>query len=260
MWRSIRRSVFSFTLICGLCPRPITAAIFDSDDRRTVSTAPGSPFAAVGMVKRGSLLGRYTTGTLVDDCHVLTAQHVLGLRASAIGQRLTFKAAIGSGHTISSDGTVVAAGGLEKYQTAGQQFDARGSDWLLLRLDTCLGTTLGFARLRLQPAEASDLVHVESAGYPVDVYPGSGLTIDPSCAIRGVYGLVWLNDCAALPGNSGGPIFRLSSSGGKPQLEVYAIQSAAWGKFMPFRRGYENQATPVSRILPHIARFLTTRS
>jgi hypothetical protein len=77
-----------------------------------------------------------------------------------------------------------------------------------------------------------------------------------------VYAQVWLNDCASLPGNSGGPIFRLSRTNGHPQLEIYAIQNAGWyeRKAVPLRAGIENQATPVSAILPNIERYLSKGS
>jgi V8-like Glu-specific endopeptidase len=192
---------------------------------------------------------------------VLTSQHILGQRASPIGRRLTFTGALGSKREVSSTGTVVAAGGYEKHQAADQRSEARGTDWLLLRLDTCLGAALGYATLRVGPKTAWELTSVESAGYPMGRSRRAGLTVDPSCQIRAVYALVWLNDCATLHGNSGGPIFRLSASGGRQQLEVFAIQSAGilQRKVMPFRQGWENQATPVSMILPQIRSYLSPR-
>jgi hypothetical protein len=85
-----------------------------------------------------------------------------------------------------------------------------------------------------------------------------GLTIDPSCGIRSVRPLVWLNDCAALGGNSGGPIFRITGFGQHPRMQVYAIQSAAVRKrtVLPFAMEYANQATPAWAILPHIVSWI----
>ena len=247
-------------LIGGLVSNVATAAIFDSDDRQFVSTATGSPFSAVGLVSTGSIFGGYMTGTLVDECHVLTSQHILPAEASPIGKRLKFTGALGTTDEVSTHGTVVAAGGYEKYQESNQQYEARAHDWILLRLDTCVGATLGFAALRAFPRGRDDLSHVESAGYPVGRKRRAGLTIDPLCRIRHSYALVWLNDCATLPGNSGGPIFELNTRSGKPQLEVYAIQSAGYygRRAIPFRAGIENQATPVSAILPYIQPYLIT--
>jgi hypothetical protein len=88
-----------------------------------------------------------------------------------------------------------------------------------------------------------------------------GLTIDPSCGIRSVRPLVWLNDCAALGGNSGGPIFRIIGSGQHRRMQVYAIQSAAVRKrtILPFAMEYANLATPAWAILPHILSWIGPR-
>jgi V8-like Glu-specific endopeptidase len=249
-------------LLGAFCSSFASAAIFESDDRHYVSSDLGSPFSPVGLVKRGVLIEHFTIGTLVDECHVLTSQHMFNSQASPIGKRLAFTGALGSKHQLSSGGTVIAAGGLEKYRSNDQQFVARAHDWLLLRLDKCLGMTLGFAKLRAWPSGADELAHLQSVGYPMDRRRSLGLTLDPSCGIRGVYTLVWLNDCASLPGNSGGPIFRLSQSNGRPRLEIYAIQNAGWyePKAIAFRTGIENQATPVSAILPNIQKYLAQRS
>lgn len=263
MWRPRLRGILCSSILLGaLCSNFARAAIFESDDRYYVSSDLGSPFSPVGLVKRGVLVEHFTMGTLVDECHVLTSQHMFNSQSSPIGKRLTFTGALGSKHQMSSAGTVVAAGGLEKYRSIDRQYESRAHDWLLLRLDRCLGMTLGFAKLRAWPAGADELAHVQSVGYPVDRQRSLGLTLDPSCGIRGVYTQVWLNDCASLPGNSGGPIFRLSRSKGRPQLEIYALQNAGWyeRKAIPFRAGIENQATPVSAILPNIEKYLSPRS
>lgn len=248
-------------LVCGFHSSPGGAAIFDTDDRQYVSPARSSPFSAVGLVSRGPLSGRYSTGTLVDDCHVLTAQHVFGLRLSPLGKRVKFTGALGTPDQLSSEGTVIATGGLEKYSSPDQAYDARAHDWLLIRLDKCLGATLGYAQLSAWPHGVDDLSHLQSVGYPMDRKRRSGLTLDPACAARGVYTNVWFNDCATMPGNSGGPLFRLSRLGGITRLEVYAIQSAGYGKGtgVRFWRGNANQATPVWTILPSLRTYLSAR-
>ena len=246
-------------LFCFSSSTVATATIFDTDNRQYATPARGSPFSAVGLVTRGLLIERYGTGTLIDECHVLTAQHVLGSAGSPIGSRAKFTGALGTADEVSSEGTVVASGGREVYSA--QTFEALARDWVLIRLDTCLGATLGFAKLRSQPVQTSELARVESAGYPVGRHRRTGLTVDPSCEIRGIYRLVWLNDCATLPGNSGGPIFRMIVSNGKPQLEIYAIQSAGYErKTAPFSAYTANQATPVWGILPGIRKYLSQSS
>ncbi len=259
MWRrALQQRFVLIVLLAGFFSSAATAAIFNADDRQYVSTAPGSPYSPIGIVS-GGWTGHYTTGTLIDECHVLTSQHIFGSQIFPVGRRLRFDGAVGTKQWLSSAGTVVAAGGFEKHQSSGDEGAARASDWLLLRLDTCLGSTLGFANLRTRVTMAGELIHVQNAGYPVDKNRRSGLIIDPTCRISAVYALVWLNDCATLQGNSGGPIFRLTEASGRQQLEVYAIVSAGilGRKAMPFRQGWENQATPVSVILPHILAYIS---
>lgn len=230
-----------------------SAAIFDHDDREYVSTEPGTIFAPVGLVTRGVLIEHYTTGTLIDECDVLTSQHILG-KHPPVGSRLKFTAAVGSAQQVSSVGTVIVAGGYDRSQ-------AVDDDWLLLRLDKCIGATLGYAKLRTVPPGASELSAIESAGYPMD-RSRQRLTIDPSCRIRTALAEAWLNDCATLRGNSGGPLFRISSSGGREQLEILAIQARGYiePRAIRFNPGWENRATPVSIIAPAIAQFLTVAS
>lgn len=223
------------------------AAIFETDDRIIVDTTPGSPFAPIGIVYRGDIGQHYTTGTLIGRCHVLTSQHLFGWR-SPIGRRVTFSAAVGSPYEVSSRGTVMAAGGYEQHPTASEWSEATGEDWLVVRLDRCLGNSLGYAKLRTSISRPGELSHLSSAGYPADHSRRAGLVVDPTCQVRKVYALVWLNDCAALPGNSGGPLFRILADGGRDQLQVYAIQSRGyqWRGVAPFRSGEENAATPAT--------------
>ena len=254
MWRS--GSVIALTI--GVASNQAPAAIFDRDDRQYVSTAPGSPYSPIGIVSRGSLGEYRTTGVLVDECDVLTSQHVLGYGKSPLGKRLKFIGARGTPERVSSMGTVIAVGGLERIHSPAEQFEVRGRDWLLLRLDKCLGVSLGYAVLKTGPFSTGEFRNLQSAGYPGGRSSHTGLTLDPSCRFTGSKGGVWLNDCASMPGNSGGPIFRISGSRSKPQMEVYAIQSAgyAWAAPVPFAAGYDNQATPVDSIARQIAPYL----
>jgi len=222
------------------------AAIFNKDNRIAESTRLGSPYAAIGVVARGWPITRYTTGTLISPCHVVTAQHLFG-QQPAIGRTVSFTAAIGSPDEMSSAGTVVAAGGYDE-KASGELSDRVAHDWMVVKLDHCLGKVLGFAKLRVTISEVGELTAISSAGYPIDRSRRKGLTINPSCAVRHIYALVWLNDCAALPGNSGGPIFRAVDAGGRRHLEIYAIQSRAYiyRGAIPFTEGYANIATPAS--------------
>jgi V8-like Glu-specific endopeptidase len=246
-FRTTLTCLFSLSFYCPTAD----AAIFDKDDRRLVDTSPGSVYAPIGLVSGAP---RYGTGTLIDRCHVLTAQHLFDSGKSPVGKRLTFVGAVGSKHPVKSGGTVVAAGGLERHRLPAEQLEARGSDWLLIKLDTCLGETLNWALLSAKTPDPAELTRMRSAGFPNDRQRRTGLTIDPACAIRSVRPLVWLNDCAAMPGDSGGPIFRIVNSGGQQHLEVVAIQSAAIRsrRAIPLQPGWENQATPAWQIVPYI--------
>jgi V8-like Glu-specific endopeptidase len=250
---SIKAAIFLFLLAAF----PAEAAIFGTDDRVLVDTAAGSPYAPVGLVLGAP---RYGTGVLIADCYAITSQHIFGDRYSPIGRRLRFIGSVGSGSPVKSKGTVVAAGGLEQSATSGEPYEARTRDWILIKLDTCLGAYLGSATLVVNPRN-SELVGVQSAGFPMDRSRSVGLTIDPSCGIRSVRPLVWLNDCAALGGNSGGPIFRIIGSGQHRRMQVYAIQSAAVRKrtILPFAMEYANLATPAWAILPHILSWIGPR-
>jgi V8-like Glu-specific endopeptidase len=227
------------------------AAIFDHDDRIVVSADPNSAYAPIGMV----WADRLATGFLVDNCHVLTVQHAFGEERSPVGREVVFGVLIvDDQHWTWSWGKVVAAGGLER---ASDYDSARAADWALLRLRKCLGATVGFASLvATDPGTSAEL---QSAGYPFDRTWMHGMTLDPACRMRGARGPVWLNDCAALAGNSGSPIFAKQPSDGR--LQVYAMQSAAYDlpyPGLPFDNGYANVATPIAEILPHIRRLLKT--
>src|SRR5690242_2195527 len=207
-------SLAAICLILSTASRT-NAAIFDSDDRRAVDTSVGSPYAPVGLILGAPFYG---TGTLVADCYAITSQHLFGGRESPLGRRVSFVGSLGSRQLAKSKGTVVAEGGLEQSAGSKDPYEVRARDWILIKLDTCLGIRLGVAALVANPRD-QDLLHVQSAGFPMDRPRSRGLTLDPSCAVRSVRPLVWLNDCAALGGNSGGPIFRITQAGGRPQME-----------------------------------------
>ena len=243
----------------GASTTPAQASIFGRDDRQYVSTGEGSPYSAVGLVTQGFLMRSFTTGFLVDDCHVLTSQGVLGYGQAPLGKRLTFKTGLGTPREESTKGTVVAAGGFRRNQTSDQQFERGGRDWLLIRLDRCIGVRLGHVTLKTGPYSIDEFRGLKSAGFPEHRRRKAGLTIDPSCQIFARRGTVWLNDCAAVKGDAGDPIFRISTAGSKAPMEVYAMQSAGFrGRgAVPLRSGYENQAVPMALVAPQIAPYLS---
>jgi len=178
-------------------------------------------------------------------------------RRGPLGRRLKFAAGFRP-RTLTSGGTVVAAGGMEKVGAKSQPFEERARDWLLIRLDTCLGVNLGFAELATSPVNWSGSFEVQSAGFPKDK-SRKVLTLDPSCRVTSVRPLVWLNDCAVLSGNSGSPLFHFVGSGKDRRMQVFAIQSVAIlsKKVVPLKAGWDNQATPSWVILPYIVSALS---
>ena len=248
------------TATLGASAAPTHASIYDRDDRQYVSPGEESSFSAVGLVTQGFLMRSSTTGFLVDDCHVLTSQGVLGYGQAPFGKRLTFKTGLGTKREEATKGTVVAAGGFKRNRTANQQFERGGRDWLLIRLDRCIGARLGHVTLKTGPYSSDEFRGLKSAGFPEHRSRKAGLTIDPSCRIIGSRGTVWLNDCATVKGDAGDPIFRISTAGSKAQMEVYAMQSAGFrGRTaVPLRSGYENQAVPMALVAPRIAPYLSS--
>lgn len=253
---------FATAALLAATAAPSQSAIFDRDDRQYVRAAPGSPYAPIGKVIQGSLVYKWSTGVLVDECNVLTSQHVFGTGQIPIGRRLTFKAALGTPQHVSSKGTVVAVGGYEPASTSVGQSALGGRDWLLLRLDKCLGASLGYATLKTGPFSPYEFQNVQSAGYPMRRHSKKSLTLDPACRITYGVGSLWMNDCATVAGDAGDPLFRVSHSGNKPRLEVIAIQVAGYNSYKPVPANpkFQNKAVPVALIAPQIEPYLSART
>jgi V8-like Glu-specific endopeptidase len=203
----------------------VTSSVIGTDDRVQTAVGPREMWP-IGLVTSG-WFGLRTSGTLIDRCHVLTAKHLL--RATPpIGHKFRFRAMAAPGRP-STNGSVVAVGAMDtKHHAKG--FDRTG-DWLLLRLDRCLGEQLGTIPLANQPLSASPGWRVDgpgilSAGYPDDRSAMAGLTVDPKCQVQLLDHQTLVHDCAAVPGDSGGPILVRTTSGA---LEVVAIHSASKG-------------------------------
>ncbi len=210
-----------------------------------------SIYAPIGMVWADKL----TTGFMVDNCHALTVQHAFKDGFSPLGREVLFGALIVDEKNWTwSWGKVVATGGLEQ----ARDYDAaRTSDWVLLKLRKCIGKTLGY--VRLVSGDPANLPELQSAGYPGDRRWADGITIDPSCRMHGARRGSWLNDCAALGGNSGSPIFSQLRERGRIRLQVFAMQSAAYPNDRlnaAYVASEANVATPVATILPFIEKFL----
>jgi hypothetical protein len=124
---------------------------------------------------------------------------------------------------------------------------------MLVRLDQCIGNRLGFLHLKAE----TPTWNVESAGFPNKFFR-QPLKLDPSCRIRYRTKLLFLNDCALEPGNSGSPIFSEVREGDHVVVEVYAMQSAGWMTSTPYPFSWAdaNVATPVAAMWSEIAQAL----
>ena len=229
------------------------AAIVDRDDRVEVRGTSASLYAPIGRVIGDRRAG---TGFLVAECHVLTAQHNFSARGPAVGHAITFQAM--DGH--SSRGTIIASGELDVARQPKDWSEGRSRDWMLIRLDVCLGRSLGFVELAADQDFAFSEADrpVRSAGFPSGRRSPDTMMLDPSCRIRGGNFREWMNDCAALPGDSGSPIFQEVRSGGGLRLRVVAMVTCGehGGRAGAYDSATANRATKMAYILPSIARFL----
>jgi len=126
-------AVLLVSLFCAF-PGSLKASIFGIDDRKSTA-ANNTHFRAVGVIRTHS--GGYGTAFLIDECHVLTAKHVIH-EANPLGTRMSvrFEPWIRPGHDNTSLGTVI--GRLVPPSDYSE-------DWALLRLDYCLGFVLAFS-------------------------------------------------------------------------------------------------------------------
>lgn len=234
---------------------PAAAATFDRDDRVAV-TRPDASLLPIGIVKGGKGI-TYATGFLVDDCHVLTVKHAAGRVATVAGRRMTFRLPFAGAGGVSA-GSVVAAGSLDLVADPNRL--NRSEDWLLLRLDHCLGRRFGSLALgENDPIRRSGADPLFSAGFPNDQPWRRQLTIDPACRAHGPTEPLFIHDCSSLPGNSGSPIFTTMWRDGRPSVEVLAMHSTATlaRRVLPFRGEDASVATRIADVLPAIRAFLS---
>jgi hypothetical protein len=155
------------------------------------------------------------TGTafLVGECGILTNFHVVfgpwyvtALRPPShefVGTFTLTEVTLPGGSHPAARATPVVWG---DYLGPDRQLRVPENDWAYLTLDRCLGRTYGYFDLR----DADAPVPVDH-GFTAVGYSAGRQMEDPACAARanpaaGSNG--WLHDCALLPGDSGGPIFR----------------------------------------------------
>jgi V8-like Glu-specific endopeptidase len=242
-----------FLILSAASAASAEGAVFDVDDRVAEHGTPGE-LAAIGVVsgERGS----HATAFLISACEALTVKHAAGHVATAIGRRMAFRRpGIDRRNHL---GTVIAEGEhdlLNDWRGADRQ-----GDWMLIRLDRCLARSTATARLSTAPIGwRSDPLTMQSAGFPAQRAWQDGITRDPACHIRMVQGAMVRHDCAALPGDSGGPLFALEGRGAQT---VYAMQATAdhWPGVQPWQANRANMAIATAAIVPHILPYLSQRT
>jgi len=201
------------------------------------------------------------TAFLVDECGILTNFHVVfgpwtvtALRPPSHDFTGTFtltEVTRPDGSHPTTRAIPVAWG---NYLGPERQWRQPEEDWAYLTLEDCFGLDHGWFELR----EADVYEPAIDRGFTATGYSAGRQMADPACAARAdtvESAKRWLHDCAALAGDSGGPIFHAGTvtvvalasgyraqSNGRPCLSVGAGDEwfASWGS------GCANIAVPVS--------------
>lgn len=225
-------------VLLPLLAAPLHAAVFGGDDR--VHARRDQRLAPIGVVS-GGIGVSYGSGFLIDHCTLLSARHVAGPVAEVVGRRLLFRAG-----RRSSEATVIAAG---QYQDSRSPARTTATDWIVLRLDRCLGRSIGFLRLDA----IGSATRISAAGFPRDRSRRDGVVVDRECRIVAVGRGEITHDCATLPGNSGGPL--LKGKGG--EISAIGINAAGWDRTgTPFVAHEANVAVALSSIATQICPFV----
>lgn len=188
-----------------------SAWVFNPDLREA------SNFSPVGVIEFSLPEGRSTgTAFLVGECTIMTNFHVVfgpwyltALRPPSNANRGTFTltqvALPHGGHP--TTGAIPVMWG--DYTGPARQFLKPANDWVVLALEDCLGRRHGYL-LPYDAALNDDIP--DRGGFTAIGYSAGRQMVDSNCSIRlsgsSGSGASMLNDCAALPGDSGAPIIR----------------------------------------------------
>lgn len=171
--------------------------------------------SALSQMFVGNPLG---SAFLVGPCHIVSAKHVAPRGRPIVGARLRFNA---PGQ--STGGTVIATGSNPQPWARGT---TRRGDWIVAKLDRCLGNDLGW--FRLSAAHFADTPQFTGrgavlgvGGYPVSRDRAKGIVVSRDCAVKAVLpdGTI-AAACRTDLGQSGGPMFVLSRTRGPLALGV----------------------------------------
>lgn len=234
--------LFSLILSLGVHSQRIWGNIFVRDDRVSLGVEEiEKELLPVGTLQRLESEGR-GTAFLVSPCLILTNRHVAftDFEDPDLNETSSFRLIDGR----RSKATPVKFGKRNEKTEFENEFD-----WALLRLEECLGKSVGW----LEPVLISlnhlilNATPLELAGYPSDRHL-QYLTLDQSCRMRDV---PWRHDCATRSGNSGSPIYIKGEVGKESTqaLQVVAISASSIGGFAEIVKEYDvylsNGAVPV---------------
>jgi|AraplaMF_Col_mMF_1032025.scaffolds.fasta_scaffold00104_50 tetratricopeptide (TPR) repeat protein/V8-like Glu-specific endopeptidase len=235
--------------------RSASAAGFGADDRVPRAREKGTLYGAIGLVVHSDgIESEAGTGFLVSPCHVMTAYHVVAGKGK-IGDSDTATFYVGEGDIgpAYNGGRRYAVSAIAHPLVWGNFIDGESdnvtqrvkavqsngwNDWVLLKLDRCLGDAEnGWGYLKFDPIATRELtrtgetLEAMAVGLPKDK-DEENLTEDPSCRIVGqMYESGWQHDCLTLPGNSGGPILeRKAQAAGTPTGD--ASGNASWPRVL----------------------------
>lgn len=184
------------------------------DNRLSVEAAQ-YPWSAMGRLNNG--LGGHCSGIMVGPRLLATAAHCLWnprTRAPIPVTSLTFVAGYDRGQYLKASKVArmhPAPGWNLATNNAGTGLAGRADDWALLELEDAVGEAVGWVAVGASPRAGQS---VTAAGYGKDKahVPMAHL----GCSVLERRGGVFLNDCDAVQGDSGGPV--LAWQGGQPQL------------------------------------------
>ena len=186
-----------------------SAWVFSPDLRKAAN------FSSVGVIEFSLPEGRSTgTAFLIGECTVITNFHVAfgpwyvtALRPPPSAGRGIFtltQVTLENGEHPSTGAIPVIWG---DYMGPERQFKRPANDWVLLALEDCLGYRHGY----LLPYDAALNDEIpDRGGFTAVGYSAGRQMVDSNCSIRlgggSGAGATMLNDCPALPGDSGAPI------------------------------------------------------
>ncbi len=192
--------------------------IYYKDDQ--VQKARSQELGSIGMIISPNTKSR-GTAFLVDQCHVLTAQHVESSKPQMANPAPRLHFFFGQGNYKGFEkpvtGTVVRQGGYD------ERLQNNANDWMLIKLDECVGARVGYARIKPESRTRPDEKALKIAGFPAGKEFDSGLWVDPTCSIKRERAGAWLHDCASDRGSSGAPLFYVTRQGTKSVVNVVGL-------------------------------------